>query len=469
MRKQSTPLQTFSARLVFPMLASGLMLASLGCYSLNEGDLDSDEAHMGQDRDGGEHSEGKHTSEGGEENMGDSQAEHDREISSRNTTGMETSGMGASKDTYGLNTSHQDGAPMPGLRNADHLILPEENHFASLWQVTDGGENAEAYWSFDGKALSLQAKLGDMQCDQIYLTEAGGKLTQVSNGKGVTTCAYYLPNGESVLYASTHAAHETCPPRPDHSMGYVWALYPEFDIYARDLKTGEIRTLVESPGYDAEATVSPVGDRMVFTSTRTGDVELWTCNLDGSDPQQVTTALGYDGGAFYSPNGEWLVYRTTTFSPDPDTRVQEQAEYMRLLGTDLVRPSNMELSIIRPDGTGHQQVTELGGANFAPSFYPDNQRIIFASNHHDKGRPAMNFDLFAINPDGTELEQITFYNGQKVGADGMITEPEEGQSLRGKQFDSFPLFSPDGRYLAFSSNRGDGKAGDTNVFIAEWK
>ena len=341
-------------------------------------------------------------------------------------------------------------APLPGLVNVDHLILPEESHFKHLWQVTDGGENAEAYWSFDGKALSFQAKRGDAECDRIYFTNGHGKDEQISNGKGTTTCAYYLPDGESILFASTHSGHEVCPPKPDMSRGYVWALYPEYEIYARDLNTGEMRTLIENPGYDAEATVSPKGDRFVFTSTRSGDVELWTAKLDGSDLLQVTNEPGYDGGAFYSPDGEWLVFRTTAFSEE--NREAEIAEYQRLLSMDLVRPSNMELVVIRVDGTDRRVVTRLGKANFAPSFFPDGKRIIFSSNHHDDRRPALNFDLFAIDLDGGNLERITYYDGQM-----------------GKQFDSFPLFSPDGRFLAFASNRGSGPPGDTNVFIAEWK
>ena len=353
--------------------------------------------------------------------------------------------------------SEQAHPPMPGLQSADHLILPEEKHFKHLWQVTNGGENAEAYWSFDGRALSFQSKRDGAECDAIYMTSGGGQARMVSSGRGTTTCAYYLPNGESILFASTHSAHEVCPPAPDRSQGYVWALYPEFDIFATHLETGATIPLIEAPGYDAEATVSPKGDRMVFTSTRSGDVELWTSRLDGSDLLQVTDEVGYDGGAFYSPDGEWLVFRTTAFSEE--NRDQEIADYKRLLAQDLVRPSRMELTLIRADGTQRRTLTRLGGANFAPSFFPDGKRIIFSSNHHDNGRPALNFDLFAIDTDGGNLERITFYNG----------DPDVQGPHFGKQFDSFPLFSPDGRYLAFSSNRGDGPPGDTNVFIAEWQ
>ncbi|MDE0913610.1 MAG: hypothetical protein OSB57_00360 [Planctomycetota bacterium] len=343
-------------------------------------------------------------------------------------------------------------SPIAGARPADDLIQEGEVHFKHLWQLTDGGENAEAYWSFAGDRLVLQSRRPKegVECDRIYVTEAGGTTRQISNGRGATTCSYFLPGDTKVLFASTHSDHETCPEPPDRSKGYVWALHPEYDIYLHDLASGDTETMIGGPGYDAEATISPTGDRLVFTSTRSGDIELWTCNLDGTDIRQVTNEPGYDGGAFFSHDGQQLVWRSTQFS-DED-REAELKDYRALLETDLVRPSNMEIMVARADGSGRKQVTHLGKANFAPFFFPDDQRIMFSTNHHDPNRPAMNFDLFSIRPDGTDLEQVTFYNGE-----------------RGKQFDSFPMFSPNGRYLAFSSNRGTGEAGETNVFIAEWQ
>jgi len=334
------------------------------------------------------------------------------------------------------------------LESADELIEPGETHFKHLWMLTDGGENAEAYWSFDGKSLSFQRRIPreGIDCDRIFVVSAdGGLAEQVSNGRGVTTCSYYMPNGAEVLFASTHGEQDDCPPKPDFSQGYVWPIHPEFDIWVTDLESGMSRTLIGGPGYDAEATVSPTGDRIVFTSTRTGDLELFTCDLDGGNIVQVTDALGYDGGAFFSHDGTQLVFRATGFTPGQEA--EEGATYMRLLEDDKVRPHTMDIYLINADGSDRRKLTDLGGASFAPSFYPDDARIMFSTNHHDPRDPARNFDLFSMTTEGTDLERITTFEG----------------------FDSFPLFSPDGRFVAFASNRGNTEPGDTNVFIAEWQ
>ncbi|QDU67099.1 PD40 domain-containing protein [Engelhardtia mirabilis] len=337
--------------------------------------------------------------------------------------------------------------PIPGAVLSDHLIEGDEGNFAHLWMLTASGENAEAYWSFDGSRLSLQRRnlVAGIECDRIYATDPGtGALRQVSDGRGVTTCAYFMPSGREVIYASTGAAHETCPPPPDRSLGYVWQVYPEHDIYTTNLETGVTSLLIGGPGYDAEATVSPLGDRIVFTSTRTGDPELYTCALDGTDVVQITDSPGYDGGAFFSHDGTKLIFRSTKFSAE--NREAEQAEFAQLMEMDLVRPSDMELMVCDADGSNRRQLTDLGRANWAPFYYPDDSRVIFSSNHHVEGR-SRNFDLFSIPASGGEARRVTTYDG----------------------FDSFPIFSPDGRWLAFSSNRGGTLPGETNVFIAQWK
>ncbi len=343
-----------------------------------------------------------------------------------------------------LRRSHEP--PLPGALPADELIQPGEEHFARLWKLTAGGENAEGYWNFAGDRLVLQRRNPEqgVDCDRIYVTQAEtGELVQVSNGRGATTCAYFLPDDRSVVYASTHSHHDACPPPPDRSRGYVWALYPEYDIYVRDLGRGVVTRIIDGWGYDAEATVSPLGDRMVFTSTRSGDLELWTCDLDGGNVLQVTDEPGYDGGAFFSHDGRRLVFRATSFSEE--NRDAEIAEYAALLGEWLVRPSEMELFLIDPDGGNRTQLTRLGGANWAPFFFPDDGSVIFCTNHHAES--PREFDLFAVDVDGENLRRITTYEG----------------------FDSFPMFSPDGRWLVFASNRGGATPGETNLFLAEWQ
>jgi len=342
------------------------------------------------------------------------------------------------------------GCPLYGGLAADEHIAPGEEHFAHLWMLTTDGENAEAYWNFAGDRLSFQRRSAELgiECDRIFVTRPGAEPLQLSNGRGVTTCAYFLPGDKSVLYASTHGAMDGCPPPIDpaeYKSGYFWPVRPEYDIWVQDLAGGEPRRLTESYGYDAEATVSPRGDRIVFTSTRSGDLELWTCDLRGGDLRQVTDTPGYDGGAFFSHDGKHLVFRAQAFTPGKEAA--ELAESRELLARWRVKPSLMELQLSDADGTNRRTLGPLGGASFAPFFFPDDKRVIFASNHHDKGTPRREFDLFAIGVDGKGLERITTHEG----------------------FDSFPMFSPDGKWLVFASNRGQRKQGETNLFLAQWR
>ena len=336
--------------------------------------------------------------------------------------------------------------PIPGAESCDALIRDGEVHFAHLWKVTSGVVNAaEGYWSFAGDRLTMQATVDGEECDRILATDGAGKLLPISNGHGVTTCSYFLPGDRAILYASTHAFHADCPPKPDMKQGYVWSIHPEYDIYAHDLATGRETALTTEWGYDAEATVSPRGDRMVFTSTRSGDLELWTSDLAGGNLVQVTNELGYDGGAYFSHDGQWLVFRSTAFTPGKEEA--ERRDYRNLLSNWLVRPSNMEIMVCRPDGSERRRVTNLGKANFAPYFFPNDRRIVFASNHADTQQRGRNFDLFAIDVDGKNLERLT----------------------HDAEFDGFPMFSPDGKWIAFASNRGGRAAGETNLFVAQWR
>jgi Tol biopolymer transport system component len=317
---------------------------------------------------------------------------------------------------------------------------PQETHFGELRMLTDGGENAEAYFSFAGNDLIFQSTRPPYGCDQIFtLNTDTAETTLASTGVGRTTCAYFLPGDKWIIYGSTHEGGPECPPVPDHSQGYVWPIYESYDIYRSRPDGSELSKLTDSNGYDAEATVSPKGDRIVFTSTRDGDLDIYSMNLDGSDVMRLTDSIGYDGGPFYSPDGTKIVYRTRHPS-DP----VEIADYQALLADGLVRPSKLEIWVMDADGSNKRQITDLGVAAFAPFFHPSGERIIFSTNFGDpSGRE---FDLWMVDLDGSNLEQITFTEG----------------------FDGFPMWSPDGKTFVFCSNRHNSKPGETNVFVTEW-
>ncbi len=334
----------------------------------------------------------------------------------------------------------------PAAERADELPRrhqPEqrETHFSELLMLTDGGENAEAYFSFDGKRLIFQSTRPPYECDQIFTIGVDGSdLRRVSDGSGRTTCAYFYPDGEQILFASTHRASPDCPPEPDFSHGYTWALYDGYDIFRARADGSGAEPLAPAPGYDAEATISPVGDRIVFTSTRDGDLELYSMRLDGSDVKRLTHEVGYDGGAFYSRDGKRIVYRC--YHPaDP----KEVEDYQELLAQGLIRPGKLEIWVMDADGSNKRQVTALGAASFGPFFHPSGEKIIFSSNWGQADR--REFELFLVNVDGSGLEQVT----------------------HSPAFDGFPMWAPDGKTFVFCSNRHDRTPGETNIFVTTWR
>jgi TolB protein len=316
-----------------------------------------------------------------------------------------------------------------------------ERHLTNIRQLTDGGENAEAYFSADGRRLIFQSTRDGRTCDQQYVMNVDGtRLHRVSSGVGKTTCGYFMDGDRRIFYASTQAADTACPPRPDPSKGYVWRLDP-FDIYTADADGSNVRRLTNYGIYTAEGVLSPDGRRIVFTSLKDGDLDIYTMNADGSDVRRLTTAEGYDGGPWWSPDGTQIVYRA--YHP---TDSAELAAYRDLLAQRLVRPNKMDIWLMNADGSGQRQVTHLGQASFGPSWTPDGRRIVFSSNHHTYPRLG-DFDVFLVNPDGTGLEQIT-------------TSPV---------FDGFPMFSRDGTRLVWASNRHARQPHETNDFVADWQ
>ena len=326
----------------------------------------------------------------------------------------------------------------------------KEVHFKNIRQLTFGGDNAEAYFSPDGKKLIFQSNnpAWGLECDHIFLLDIESaannpsyKPKMISNGEGRTTCSYFMPKGMGVLYASTHEGGAACPHTPNlrRDGKYLWPIFEDYNIYIADEDGNVTRKLTDRKGYDAEATVSPDGQWIVFTSLRSGDLELWLVRPDGSDLRQVTNRPGYSGGAFFSPDSKKLIFRASVFKDEA-----EEKEYFELLKEGLVAPTNMELFVCDIDGSNLVQLTNLGKANWAPFFHPSGEKIIFSSNHQSAG--GWEFQLYMVNLDGTGLKQITHES----------------------RFNAFPMFSPDGKYIVFSSNRNNNNTRDTNVFIAEW-
>jgi TolB protein len=305
----------------------------------------------------------------------------------------------------------------------------QERHLTNLRQLTFGGENAEAYFSHDGRELIFQSTRDGLECDAIFrMNVDGSNVRRVSSGKGVTTCAFIAPDNRSTIYASTHLGGADCPPKPDYSQGYVWPLYKTYDIFKADPEGGHLVRLTDSAGYDSEAVFSPEGDKILFTSVRTGDLELFLMNPDGSGVGQLTNEAGYDGGGFFSLDGEWIVWRASRPSG------QALEDYRRLLRQGLVRPGHLEIYIMNLEKREPIQLTANGAANFGPYWHPDGKHVIFVSNLADpEGRE---FDLYLMDVESRALERITYYPG----------------------FDGFPMFSHDGRQLVFASNRNPGRA-----------
>ena len=325
------------------------------------------------------------------------------------------------------------------------LATPREKHLRHVHQLTFGGQNAEAYFSADGKKLIYQSSHGDVKCDQIFeMNSDGTDQRMVSTGKGRTTCSYFFPDGKKILYASTHLASPECPPRPDFSKGYVWAVYSGYDLFTAHADGSNLERLTDTPGYDAEATISLDGKKITFTSMRNGDLDIYTMDADGKNVKQLTRELGYDGGPTFSPDGNWIVYRAY----HPENR-QEISAYKELLAQNLIRPTSLEIWLMKADGSDKRQITSLGAASFGPAFTADGKKIVFSSNYdpetHASGGMG-NFELWLINLDGSGLERVTYSDG----------------------FDGFPMFSIDGKKLVWASNRNAKAPHETNIFIADW-
>jgi Tol biopolymer transport system component len=321
------------------------------------------------------------------------------------------------------------------------LALAQPSYIGEIRQLTHGGENAEAYWAPDGKRIIFQSTRQPYKCDQEFIMNADGSDQHlVSTGKGRTTCGYFLPDNKHIIYASTHLAGDACPKDPDRSKGYVWGVFPEYDIFlATD--DGKIeKRLTDTPGYDAEGTINFKSGQIVYTSMASGDLDLWTMRPDGSAKKQLTKTTGYDGGPVFSRDGRKLVWRAN-YPKAP----AEMDRYKTLLSENLTAPMKMELMIADADGSNAKQITNFGCASFAPTFTPDGKRILFSSNK--QACDSRRFELYLINIDGTNLEQVTGFGG----------------------FTAFPEFAPDGKSIVFASDRDAKTPYEFNIFTAAWR
>jgi len=351
-----------------------------------------------------------------------------------------------------MNFKYSDSGSSRYDPSTDTLRFPGETHFRNIRQLTFGGNNAEAYWSFDNKQLIFQsdwAKINPQGCDQIFKMNADGsnlpngkKYQLLSTGKGRTTCSYFLKDGR-IIYASTHAADKNCPKTIRFKKGhYVWPVYNTYDIYIADNDGSNLKLLIGGPGYDAEATVSPDGKYIVFTSTRSGDLELWRYEIATKKFLQLTNTLGYDGGAFFSRDSKKIIWRASRPTGKKAT------VYKKLLSEGLIEPTQLNVFVSDINGKNVVQVTHLPGANWAPFMHPDGKKLLFCSNYHSLKDGGRLFDIFMINMDGTGLEQLT-HSGT---------------------FDAFPMFSYDGKKIVFASNRkANGRpTHETDIFVADW-
>jgi Tol biopolymer transport system component len=317
----------------------------------------------------------------------------------------------------------------------------------NVTQITFDGDNGEAYFSPDGRNLIFQSNRGGYACDKIWIMNIDGSDKQmVSPNHGAHTCSFFFPDNQRIVFASTSNMPGDCPPKQKKPQGehFVWFLYP-YDIFVANADGSDMKKITDNPKYDAEPIVSPDGKQIVFGSQRYGDFDIYIMNSDGTNVRRLTDRIGYDGGPWFSPDGKKIVWRA--WYPETD---EEKAKWRECMENDYIVPVPLDLWVMDADGSNKKRLTHNGATNWAPSWHPDRKRIIFSSNmddwHEDIKRFGHNFELYIINIDGTGLERIT-YN---------------------KVFDSFPMFSPDGKKIVFASNRNAQNPHATDIFIADW-
>ena len=335
-----------------------------------------------------------------------------------------------------------------GKNSASHdLAASTDRHMSGLTQLTFEGDNGEAYFSSDGRQLIYQSNRGGYDCDKIWTMNIDGSgKRMISPDHGAHTCSFYQPDNKTVVFASTSHLDGACPPKKKFPAGirYAWPLYP-YDIFRANADGSGLRKLTDNPQYDAEPIISTDGKKIVFGSQREGDFDIYIMNADGSGVRRLTRTTGYDGGPWFSPDGKKIVWRA--WYPQTD---EEKAQWRDSMENNYIRSTPLDLWVMDADGSNKRRLTDNGATNWAPSWHPDGERIVFSSNmddwHEGLQKYGHNFELYLINQDGGGLERITFND----------------------VFDSFPMFSPDGGKLVFGANRNPDKPRATDIFIADW-
>ena len=334
------------------------------------------------------------------------------------------------------------------MKKGEHEFV--EHHMKNVTQLTFDGDNGEAYFSRDGLKLIYQSNREGYACDKIWIMNIDSSdKYMVSPDHGAHTCSFFFPDSKKIVFASTGHIPKDCPPKPKtpesfQGIGHVWPLYP-YDIFISNIDGSGIKKITDNPQYDAEPVVSSDGKQIVFGSQREGDFDIYIMNSDGSNVRRLTDKVGYDGGPWISPDGSKIVWRAWY----PETQ-EENETWKGCMENNYILPFPLDLWVMDADGSNKRRILHNGSTNWSPSWHQDGKRIIFSSNmndwREDIKRFGHNFELYLINIAGTGLERIT----------------------HNSVFDSFPMFSPDGKKLVFASNRNPGKPRATDIFIADW-
>lgn len=323
----------------------------------------------------------------------------------------------------------------------------EPTFLSNVRQVTSDYEKAgEGYFSPDGKSIVFQAIRAGYPFYQIYTRPlSGGDAKLISTGRGRTTCAYFSPNGERILFASSHLdpnldateAAERKQQEEDRKSGvrrrYSWPFDPHTDIFEADRDGHILRRLTDAPGYDAEGAYSADGKRIAYChddgTAEKPDPNIWVMNTDGSDKRQLTDAPGYDGGPFISPDGNWIVFRS-----------DRQEEHL------------LQIYVIGIDGKNETALTDNQGVNWGPYWHPTQPYIIWSGADHSDPTARPNYDLWMM---------------RYAVDDGQFKMVKKWRVTDSPAADVLPVFSPDGSKLMWTSTRTDDHS--SQLFIADFQ